>query len=801
MIPTHFKIALRGLRRNKAYTFINIAGLAIGMAACLLIFLVSRYELSYDTFQPSYSNIYRVPTSDQTSDGIDYTPGIPYPALEALREDFPQVTMTGLYSTYGTQITIPDSKIASGKKFIESTGVFFCEPQFFDVFSYKWLNGNASVLKDPNSVVLTKDMAVKYFGTWENAVGKMLKIENSMNMRVNGILESIPKNTDFPISVIGSFITIKNNEYYGYTTDWGSTTSNFQIFMLLPENVKAENINVQLAKLANKYYKNDPVQKRTNFLQALSDIHFNKEISGFGGHVTSHSTLITLSMIGFLIIIMACINFINLSTAQAITRSKEVGVRKVLGSSRKQLFWQVMGETNLIVLVATALSLIIAKLALPYIKYTISINDDLNLLGMQNSLFIITVIIVATALSGVYPALILSGFSPVVALKNKISSANIGGISLRRVLVVVQFVIAQVLIVGTIVAVSQMDFVRTADLGFNKEALLILGSSTDSVALANQEPFKQALLQMKDVKTVSLSSDVPSSESNSGTNFAFDHHSDENFTLYRKYGDADYFQTFDLKFVAGEGYETNDTAGKLVVNEMLLKKLNVKTPQEAIGKQLRLGGGRWRSIVGVVKDFKTNSLREEIKPLMIASRKNQFSLISVKLHSKNLANTQKQIEQLWDKYFPDYAYNSTFMDEVIEEFYSQEKQMALLYKLFAGLAIFISCLGLYGLVSFMAVQKTKEVGIRKVLGAGVGNIILLFSKEFTILIGIAFVIAAPVSWYLMNNWLNNFAYRIEIGWEVFAIAIVTSLVIAWISVGYKAFRAAMTNPVKSLKTE
>lgn len=801
MITTHFKIALRGLRRNKAYTFINIAGLAIGMAACLLIFLVVRYELSYDTFQPSYATIFHVVTSDKTSDGIDYTPGVPYPALEALREDFPQVTMTGLFSTYDTQVTIPDPKITSGKKFIENTGVFFCEPQFFDVFSYQWLSGSPSVLKDPNSVVLTKDMAIKYFGSWENAVGKMLKIENTMNMKVNGILENMPKNTDFPITIIGSFITIKNNQYYGYTTDWGSTTSNFQVFMLLPATMKAGQVDAQLKTLSDKYYKNDPVQKRTNFLQPLSSIHFDKEVPGFGDHVTSHSTLITLSMIGFLIIIMACINFINLSTAQAITRSKEVGVRKVLGSSRKQLFWQVMSETNLIVLVATALAIIIAKLALPYIKYIVSISDDLSLFTMWNSLFIVAVIIVVTALSGIYPAFILSGFSPVVALKNKISSASIGGISLRRALVVIQFVIAQVLIVGTIVAVSQMDYIRTADLGFNKEAVLILSSSTDSVALVNQEPFKQALLQLKDVKSVSLSSDVPSSENNAGSNFAFDHHPDESFTLYRKYGDADYFQTFDLKFVAGEGYQTNDTAGKVIVNEMFLKKLNIKTPQEALGKQLKLGGGRWRSIVGVVKDFKTNSLRDEIKPLMIASRKSQFSVISVKLQSSNLANTQKQVEQLWDKYFPDYAYNSTFMDEHIEEFYRQEKQMALLYKLFAGLAIFISCLGLYGLVSFMAVQKTKEVGIRKVLGAGVGNIILLFSKEFTILIVIAFVIAAPVSWYLMNNWLQNFAYRIGIGWGVFAIAITTSLVIAWISVGYKAFRAALANPVKSLKTE
>ncbi len=801
MITTNFKIALRSLKRNKVYTFINISGLAIGMAACLLIFLVVRYELSYDTFQPSYSDIYHVVTQDKETDGIDYTPGVPFPALDAMRADFPQIKVTGLFATYGTQITVPDLKVTSGKKFIESNGVFFCEPQFFDVFSYKWLVGNASVLKDPNTVILTKSIAVKYFGNWENVIGKMIRIDNIMNMKVSGVIDDIPNNTDYPICIIASFITLKDNHYYGYNTDWGSTTSSFQVFMLLPKNVTPDHINEQFKLLAKKYYKSDGVRRRINFLQPLSKIHFDTEIPGLGDHVTSYSTLITLGMIGFLIIVMACINFVNLSTAQAITRSKEIGVRKVLGSSRKQLFWQVMSETNLIVLVSTILSLILAKLALPYIKYIISINDDLNLLTMQNSAFMILVVIVVTILSGVYPALILSGFSPVMALKNKIGSATIGGISLRRALVITQFVIAQMLIVGTIVAVSQMDFIRTADLGFNKEAVLVLYSSTDSSTLVKHTPFKRALLQMPDVKMVSLSSDVPSSDNNSGTNFAFDHRPDEDFTLYRKFGDADYFKTFDLKFVAGEAYQENDTAGKVIVNETFLKKLNVKTPQEAIGKEIRTGSGRWRSIIGVVKDFKTNSLRDEVKPILISSRQGQFNVISIKLNSTNLSRSKLQIEKLWDKYFPEYAYNSTFMDESIEQFYRQEKQMALLYKIFAGLAIFISCLGLYGLVSFMAVQRTKEVGIRKVLGAGVGNIVLLFSKEFTILIAIAFVIAAPLSWYFMNNWLNNFAYRIDIGWSVFVIAMVISLMVAWISVGYRAFRAALANPVKSLKTE
>lgn len=801
MMTNHFKIAFRSLKRHKAYSFINISGLAIGIASCLIIFLVVRYELSYDTFRPSYRNIYHVITEDKGPDGTDYTPGIPFPALEALRTDFPQVKLTGLYYAYGTQVSVGDIQNSAAKKFIEETGVFFCEPEYFDIFNATWLAGNASVLKDPGQVVLAKTMAQKYFGDWKTAIGKMIRLENAMDLKVAGIIEDVPFNSDFPTSVIGSFETFKNSRYYSYTTDWGSTTSAFQVFMKIPENLPVENVQTQLKGLADKYYSNTGPHKISNSLQPLSEIHFDTRVPGLGDHVTSRSTLMTLSMIGLLIIVMACINFINLSTAQAVTRSKEIGVKKVLGSNRKQLFFQALGETNLIVLLSASLALVIAWLALPFIKHIISIHEELSLFSVESVVFVLFIVIMVTALSGSYPALILSGFKPAAALKNRISSATIGGISLRRGLVVVQFAISQILIVGTIVAVSQMEYVRTADLGFNKEALLIVASTTDSVAQARHETFKQALLQLPEVSMASLSSDIPSSENNAGTNFAFDHRDDEDFTLYTKQGDADYFKTFGLEFAAGGPYTATDTTGSVVVNETLIRKLNIKDPQAAVGKQIRTGGGKWKTIVGVVKDFKTNSLREEVKPLLIAARKSRFCMVSLKLKSTNLAKSQQAIEKVWDKFYPEYAYRSVFMDENIEDFYRQERQMALLYKIFSGLAIFISCLGLYGLVSFMTVQKTKEVGVRKVLGAGVGNILLLFSKEFTVLIGVAFVIAVPVSWYVMSHWLNNFAYKITISWTVFAIAMAISLIIAWISVGYKALRAALVNPVKSLRTE
>lgn len=806
MFKNYLKLAYRNLIRHKGFSIINISGLAIGIAACLLLYVVVTYEMSYDKFQPNYDRIYHVVTVDKTAEGMAYTPGIPFPALDALRADLPNVKTGALLSSYGSQVTILNSGTAGtpDKRFIEEYGMFYGDPQFFEVFHCNWLAGNAKVLEEPNTVVLSETVAKKYFGNWKEAIGKSLMIDNNLLVKVSGVLEDVPDNSDFPLQVIVSFESAKRNpDLTTYSTEWGSTTSNFQLFMLLPPNVTQANIEAQLTKLGDRYYKNNTRSgnKRWNFLQPLSEVHFDNRFGTLGDHITQRSTLLTLSLIGVLIIIMACINFINLSTAQAIGRSREVGVRKVLGGKRWQLFWQMMGETFVLVAIASILAVILALIALPYVKYVIAIQGSLSLLNIQTVLFAIVLMLAVTALSGLYPAMILSGFKPVLALKNKITSASIGGISLRRALVVTQFAISQMLIIGTVVAISQMSFVRNADLGFNKDAVFIMQANADSTFRSNLQSFKEELLQQPGIQSVSFSTDVPSSDNNWSTNFAYDHHPDENFSLFLKFGDEDYFKTFGLKMVAGQGYSKSDTVREVVVNETLLKKLGVKDPKDAIGKTIRMGRSPWRTIVGVVGDFKTNSLREEVKPMMIATRKDFYNVTSVKLHSANLASSRDIMQKTWDKYFPRYAYTSRFMDESIEEFYRQESQLSLLYKIFAGLAIFISCLGLYGLVSFMAVQKTKEVGIRKVLGASITNILYLFSKEFTILIGIAFVIAAPVAYFMMKDWLSNFVFRINIGLGVFAIAIVSSLIIAWITVGYKAAKAAMANPVKSLRSE
>ncbi len=808
MLKNYIKIAWRNLLRYKSYSLINIAGLAAGIASCLLIFVVVQYELSFDRFHAQYQNIYHVVTQNPGTDGVHYTPGIPVPAVNALRLEFPQARVAAFDTNYGSQFTVSDNTggAAGDKKFIEDIGVFFMEPQFFDMFSFTWLAGNASVLAQPDMAVIDQSTAVKYFGNWKEAMGKFIKMDNTLTLKVAGIIADAPANSDFPLKVMVSYLTWKQHPNdYNYSNDWGSISSNHQVFMQFPAGTSLPLINAQLKNFSLRNYKpNGNTARNVHFFQPLSAMHFDTRFGNTtGDHQTSMTTLRTLSFIAILIIVMASINFINLSTAQSVTRSKEVGVRKVLGSSRWQLIAQVLGETTLLVLISVVLALALAKLFLPYLKHIASVPDDISLLSTGSLLCLLVVTIVVILLSGIYPALTLSGFKPVQAIKSKVNAASVGGIPLRRVLVIAQFAISQVLIIGTIVAIRQMNFVNSSDLGFNKTAVLMIPGYTDSLSLAKMASVKQQLLQNSQVSAVSFASDAPSSENNWVQNVYFNHNSTgDGYNTNLKYADADYFKTFGFRFAAGHGYTQSDTLREIVVNETFVHKLGIPHVQDAIGKEVRIGAkNAWIPIVGVLKDFKVNSMREAVKPVLIGPRKIFESQLAVKMNTGDLVQTVADIRKLWEQNYPAYAYNGGFLDESIAKFYQQENQLALVYKVFAGIAIFISCLGLYGLVSFMTVQKTKEVGVRKVLGASVASIVFLFSKELILLIIISFLIAIPTAWYVMSGWLQGFAYRISLSAGVFALAIISSVTIAWLTVGYKAVRAALVNPVKSLRSE
>jgi predicted permease len=761
MFKNYLKTALRNLKRNKSYAVINVLGLAVGIAASLLIFLIIQFETSFDNFHKKKNSIYRVCTMLHDQSGLSYSDGIAFPSGPALRIDFPQIKEVASIFRNGGQVTVEDGQTQLKK--LNEDNFYYAEPEFFKMFDFTWLIGSPKTcLNDPNNAVLTQATAEKYFGDWKTAIGKTIKYENKTLYKITGILKNPPPNTDFPLSVVVSYTALKNTYIKNNLNDWVSTFGGAYTFVVLPPEFSVSKFNAQLIGFAKKH-KPAEYAKDAYVAQPLSEIHYDDRFGNYGNHTFSHSLITALALIGIFLILIACVNFINLATAQAVNRSREVGVRKVLGSNRYQLAFQFLGETAIITIAAVVIAIIIAESALPFLNTLLETKMAMNLIfNPWLVLFIILTGIVVTILSGLYPAIILSGFNPITALKSKITSKMAGGISLRRVLVVLQFAIAQMLIIGMLIVVSQMNFFRNASLGFDKAAIITVPLPGDSISKTKVDYLRNQLLANNNITNASFSFTSPSSESNWNSDFRFDHSTkNSNFSANLKWADADYFKTYNLKFVAGRPFYPSDTIREFVVNETLLRKLGIHNPQDAIGKEINFWNGtKVANIVGVIRDFNSYSLREPMAPVLLSTWKDVYQTINLKIKPGSEKSVLPFVEKLWNQSFPDYVYQYHFLDETIANFYKQENQLSMLYKIFAAIAIFISCLGLYGLVSFMAVQRTKEVGIRKVLGASARHIVYLMSKEFTLLI-----------------------------------------IIAWITVGQRAIKTAMANPVKSLRTE
>lgn len=802
MLKNYLLTALRNLKRNKGYAFINTLGLAIGIAATLLIFLVIEFETSFDNFHTKKNNIYRVGTEFHNQDGISYSDGIAFPVAGALRIDFPQIKEVASIFRQGGQITVDNGKTQLKK--LNDDNFFYAEPQFFSMFNFDWLSGNPKTsLKEPNSAVLTQATAEKYFGDWKSAIGKTIKYENKYLYTITGVLKNVPANSDFPLSIVVPYSALNQTYIKDNLSDWVSTFGGAYTFILLPPELPASKFNAQLKAFATKHKPAEYAQDQYT-AQPLTEIHYDDRFGNYRDHVFSHSLIRALSIIGLFLIVIACVNFVNLATAQAVNRAKEVGVRKVLGSNRKQLAAQFLGETALIVLLSLVAAIGIAAIALPFLNTLLEVQIAFSFFAHPDqALFVLAVALLVTLLSGIYPAIILSGFNPITALKSKVTAKMTGGISLRRALVVLQFAIAHILIIGMFIVVSQMNFFRNASLGFDKAAIINVPVPGDSISKLKIDYLRNQLLANSNIQKVSFSFSSPSSQNNWSSDFKFNHaEKSTDFSANLKWADADYFKTYNLKFVAGHAYSASDTVREFVVNETLLRKLGVTNPQDAIGKEMNFWDGRTvGNIVGVIRDFNSYSLREPMQPVALSTLKAVYQTINIKIKPGTDKAVLPFVEKLWNATFPDYVYEYKFLDETIKNFYKQENQLSQLYKIFAGIAIFISCLGLYGLVSFMAVQRTKEVGIRKVLGASVSNIVYLLSKEFTILILIAFVISAPIAYYIMHQWLQNYTYKIPLGVSVFVLSIISSIIVAWITVAHRAVKAAVANPVKSLRTE
>lgn len=800
MFQNYLKTALRNLRRQMSSTVLNVLGLTLGIAASLILFLLVRYHTSFDTYHAKKDRIYRVTTTSKGNSGNDYTSGIPSVLPEAFRLDFPEaeeVTFTSYRA--GGLVTIHRAD-AEPTKYSENRGISYVQPNFFSIFDRPVLHGSIDkALDEPHEAVLSKTWAVKYFGR-EDARGEVFRYDNK-DFKVTAVMDDPPANTDIPISIMLSYATVKKElDEHG----WNSIWSDEHCYFLLREGVNISQLEARIPAFVEKYLGKDNRDGQTFILQPLGEIHFDDRFGNYNYNTVSNAAILALSLIGVFLLLTACINFINLSTAEAVKRSKEVGIRKSLGSTRRQLVLQFLGEATLVTLTAAVLALVFAQLSLRFLNPFLDLQLALSLSDGVLWGFLLATIAVVALISGLYPSLVVSAFNPVLALKNKMGNRGSSGFYLRRGLVVLQFFISQFLVIATLVIISQNNYFRNKDLGFRKDAIItvpipVSESPADTVRGSKMRTLRDELMRVPGVELASLSNTPPSSGSVSGTGFSLEG-SSEFYETQVKTIDANYLTLYDLKLVAGSNLADLDTAQGFLVNEKLARVTGHENPADIVGKRVDMWGKKL-PVVGVVKDFHTVSLHTPIEATIMLNRIRNYRTLSLQIRPTDIQTAVPAIQKMWEATYPEYVFSYEFMDQAIGEFYESESRLSTLLSAFTSLAIFIGCLGLFGLASFMANQKTKEIGIRKVMGASVNNILFIFSREFVVLIAVGFAVAAPVAWYLMNEYLGEFAYKITLGPELFLGGLFLTLLVAAATVGYRSVRAALVNPVDSLRSE
>jgi putative ABC transport system permease protein len=798
MLKSHFTIGWRNLTRNKAYSVINIAGLALSMSCAILIFVLVQHHLRFDNFHSDSDRIYRVVT-ELHRDVIAYQSNVPSPLGKFIRTEQTFAEKVGrIYTEEEVLITLRSGD--NVVKFSETKGVAFTEPEFFDIFNFPLVHGQKSTaLSEPNTAIITESTRRKYFGE-KDAIGETLWLRNRTPLTITGILKDLPSNTDIDVGIFASFSTLQSVDPWMADDigGWGGIRDGMKCYVVLKPNASPGAAEALLAPYVKRFR---PKSKNVHHykLQPLADVHFN---ALYGGAMEKRNLWI-LAIVGTFLIVTACVNFVNLATAQALRRSKEVGVRKVLGSMKLQLFSQFILETALITFFGIALAVMLAYSICPSVNALFNLQLSVNI--FTNSLlllFIVGLTVAVTLLAGYYPSMVLSGFKPVTALKGKVTQQQAGGFNTRRTLIVSQFAISQVLIIGMIVIMNQLRFARTSDLGFEKDAIVMVSmGESDNPGIANT--LKGEFARIPGIEQVSLCFAAPADDNEWGNSIRFDNDPEEvNFRTSIKMADADYLDLFDLDLAAGRNVTPSDTVREMIVNEALVRKLGLASPEEALGKMVAANGGSMKGpIVGVLKDFHDKSFHQEISAILLTTYLPDYEYYAVKLNLAEARSSLAAIEKLWVAHHPDQMFEAEFLDDRIAQFYETEATILKLIQIVSFIAIFIGALGLFGLVSFMVAQKTKEVGIRKVLGGSVQHILWLFGKEFVRLIMVAFMIAAPIGWWAMSTWLQDFKFQIDLSPWMFLLAIGSSLFIAACTVSYQVITTALMNPVTSLRAE
>jgi len=816
MIRNYFKIAWRNLLKNKVFSIINVIGLTIGLSASFVIGGMIYFDVTFDTFHKDGDRIYRVVSNFYSKEGTFHNKGVTVALEDALKENSNFETVAGFYIERPSSV---ENKEA-GIQVKWPKNVIFTDRDYFDIFHYNFLAGNKqTALSNPNNVVLTELRASQYFPKipLEEMIGKTLVYNDSLNLTVTAIVENFKERTDFIFEEFISSPTLLSTRLKGefINKNWNSTSDVSQLFVKVNRSGNIENIQEEFDILANKHldeYSKNHGQSRKFALQPLHDIHFNEKygIYDWEKGQASKSLLRNLGFIAIFLLVLGCINFINLNTAQASQRAKEIGIRKTLGSSRKQLISQFMGETLLLVLFSGLLSLLLSKYLMDAFSDFISEDLTISLFKAPHIVVgIILLLLIITFLSGFYPALILSKFNAVSVLKNHLKVGE-KKVNLRKFLTVFQFIIAQVFIIATLLVSKQINYLLNKDMGFKTDAVVSVYSPRSEGQLEKKERYLQKLKTIPQIKQLSLGGPPPASFSSNVTTTTYTNDKKEvQSELQFIFGDTNYSKLYELKLLAGRTY-LNDTIKELVINEAARKIYGFKSPEDAIGKVIDLGTIK-APIVGVMANFHQRSLKSAIKPMALRGDWNReklgfsrFRIIHISLQTKNadLKSILSKIELAYAEVYTEVDdYQINFMDETIAKFYSREKKVSKLLNWATGLSILISCLGLLGLVIYTTNRRTKEIGVRKVLGASIFEINTLLSKEFLVLVAIAFIIATPIAWYGINNWLQDFTYKTTISFWIFMVSGCGMVLFSLLIISIKTFQAAHINPVNSLRTE
>jgi len=810
MLKNYCKIAFRNMARYKVISFINLFGLTVGLSCCLLILTYILHEESYDKYNSKASRIWRVTRSFNNKDGIVslHLGAVAPPFGPLLQNDFPDIQKVTRLLPSGT------SPMRYEDKLFNEDNIFFADNNFFSFFDIPIIRGDrTNALTDPFTVVMTEEVAKKYFGD-ADPINKVIRLDNRYNFRVSGIIAPVPENSHFHPNLMLSFNTLKDSAIYGeknLATNWGNNA--FFTYLLLPANYPAKSLEARFPAFIDRhmpYNKKDPTSQPSKytklFVQKLTDIHLHghtdEEIETNG----DSSRVTIFGAIALFILLIACINYMNLSTARSTLRAKEIGIRKVSGAQRHEIITQFLSESVLISWFAIILAATLTILLLPWLNGLTGLHLSAQVLLKPFVLIpLVLTPFVVGILSGIYPALFMSSFQPVKVLKGLFKA---GGktVSFRKVLVVLQFSISIVLLISTTIVFQQLDYMQNAKLGFDKEHIVTLAYNNGLDKTF--ESFRNALRQDPHVLAATRSSRIPSGrllDEQGAQTEAGDSLRPVNADIKYVAVDHEFVKTYGIPIKAGRDFSRNyatDSTGYLL-NVAATKVLGMKTPEEMVGRNFAYGGVKGK-VVGIMGDFNFEDMHQSILPIIFVippANQDQFGRISIKLAGNDIRATMAHVEKVWKQYLPEVPFESTFLDERFDKLYKSEQQQGSLFTTFAGIAIFIACLGLLGLSAFAISQRIKEIGVRKVLGASTGSIVTLLSTDFLKLIAVAAVIAFPIGWYAMHSWLADFAYRISIQWWVFIAAGVLAAAVALFTIGFQAIKAAIANPVKALRSE